>query len=672
MRKVVILFLVLVCIVGISLSYFFWPSLKYRWNKLTLNKEQEQKDIQKTKDLLSQDKPEEAILIVHQYADQIDNHTDMGKEWLDLLIRGSEATINIPQLVALYEIYPKSFDAHEKAAILVANAYIASGRPRDYQQLRDNWKGREAKPEVWFVLDADKLLLDGKRKEAIDFLHSRTFQGKADTSRLVRLALLTALENPKEAWDYLDQAYKKDPENPEIRSYRAKLLETVGKNSLALTEYIAAVQTDPKNLYLKDQLAEFYLRQKQYPYALEIWRESLNPPSLDFVWLKALFWNKIVLPIKYDWTAAKPPKGKIEPFIEYLIALKPDEFWDQAAFEKLDNYQQYLKTQQAAFWLRLLQNLKDGNEKEAYEMLQFNPWSTYSWNPELEKALRRILLYRKTGKFVAEKSQNVQNDAQKEQKVKPIQVPAEEPFLFSQLEFLAQNPPSEKNKVPVDLHELLAGPEIFSAAMLAAGWDEAALTLNKLTVIPQTYPEWVAFDLVQAYRRNRGNNEALKFATLQTPTHALSMLIGEILIASGNNDAALEHLKKLYQENSDIGKRSAWLMSLIYIDRGDYKEAKEIVHSQPLLEKDVLGQETLARIALLEGNTALADKIYSSLETVSPEAKSYLARKAFTEKDWKKAKELTEELLKEYPTNLLLQENYKKILEEQNKINKQK
>jgi hypothetical protein len=97
--------------------------------------------------------------------------------------------------------------------------------------------------------------------------------------------------------------------------------------------------------------------------------------------------------------------------------------------------------------------------------------------------------------------------------------------------------------------------------------------------------------------------------------------------------------------------RAAWLISLIHIDRGQYTEAKAIIEGQPKLADNVTGKETLARIALLEGNNELANKLYLAIEKVSPEAKSYLARKAFIEKDWKTARELTEDLLRQYPTN---------------------
>lgn len=665
MRRIVGLFLVLLCIVGLTLGIFYWPKIERRVKKISIDKTQEAKDIERTKDLLNNSKPEEALALIQQYSEEIDPNTEYGKEWLDLLIRASEATSNISQLVVLHEYYPKAFDSHEKAALLVANYYLSTGRTKDFQVLRDNWKGRETLPETWFVLDGDKILVEGKRKEAIDFLTSRTFTGKADTPRLVRLALLYVFENPNIAWDYLKQAYAKDPENPEIRSYRAKLLETVGKNNLALTEYIAAAQTDPNNIYLKDQLAEFFRRNHQIPLALQVWSENLKEPSLDFIWLKTLFWNRIVTPVKFNWNSIPTPKGKLNPLIQYLLVLEPDEFWNSAKFNSVPQAQQFLKTQQSTFWLRLLALLKQGKEKEAYDLLQFNPFQTVSWNPQLEQALKKIILYRETGKLNPEETtqREIENKAGTQSVAKNL------PAFYEQLQNFAQLEQTDPAfQMPSDVQSLLKGPEAFSAALLASGWYEAALGLHTLTVIPKSYPDWYAYEITKGLQSNRGISQALEFATLQNPTPTLNLLIGELLIASNNPDAAIDRLSSIAKEDTDLGQRAALLISQIEIERGQYLEAKNLVNSHPKLSESVTGQETLARIALLEGNKDLANQIYSSLEEKSAEAKSYLARKAFEERDWKRARELTEQLLLVYPTNSLLQENLRKVIEEQNKM----
>lgn len=669
MRKIIVLFLAIALVVGLGGTYFYWPKIARKYKKATRSQETMGRDIERARELLNNSKPEEAVAIIKDYSDAIDNTTDTGKQWLDLLIRASESTLNFSQLVVLYDYYPKAFDGHEKASMIVGEIYINTGKFKEYQNLRDNWKGRETKPETWFVLDGDKLFLEGKRKEAIDFLNSKTFPGKTDTSRLVRLALLYSYEEPNKAWDYLNQAYQKDPENPEIRSYRAKLLETYGKKNLALIEYLAAIQTDPKNVYLRDQLAEFYLRQKQYPQALMVWLESLKPPSLDTIWIKAFFWGRMVIPINIDWHAEKIPEGKYAPLAIYLTNLKPDQYWNESAFDQLADGNTYLKTVQVTFWLKLVDALQREDEKSAYEFLQYNPFQTVSWNAELEKALTRILLYRKTGSFKPEAVDEVVTfeDVKSSDQV-PAQPTTEKKashLFFAQLEELATK--KGEVQVPPDLHSLLTGPEAFTAAFLAAGWNEAALTLHKMTVLPDEYPDWVAVVIAQAYRMNKSNELALKFALAQKETPALSLIIGELMIANKDLDAALDRLSKLTKPENEIGYRASWLVALIYIDKGQYEQARATIEAQPALSKDVLGKELMARVALLEGNNALADTIYSSIESTSSEAKSYLARKAFEQKDWKKARELTEQLLRDYPTNTLLQQNLTKIIEEQSK-----
>ncbi len=90
-------------------------------------------------------------------------------------------------------------------------------------------------------------------------------------------------------------------------------------------------------------------------------------------------------------------RQKLKPLIEYLINLEPGEFWNQREFNHLSNANKYLKNQQETFWLKLLHALKNQQEKEALNLLKYNPFTTKSWFPELEIALKRILIYRQTG-----------------------------------------------------------------------------------------------------------------------------------------------------------------------------------------------------------------------------------------------------------------------------------
>jgi len=144
---------------------------------------------------------------------------------------------------------------------------------------------------------------------------------------------------------------------------------------------------------------------------------------------------------------------------------------------------------------------------------------------------------------------------------------------------------------------LLLSSEAYPALLLASGWQQAALSLSQADVIPESFPSWYAYELTQAIRQNQGDAQAFAFATKQVQNLPLS----------------------------------------------------------------VLTQELEARIALSQGNVERADILYRILEANSSEAKSYLARKAFKEGNWDKARQLTVELIALYPDNKMLKENLNKI-----------
>jgi len=142
----------------------------------------------------------------------------------------------------------------------------------------------------------------------------------------------------------------------------------------------------------------------------------------------------------------------------------------------------------------------------------------------------------------------------------------------------------------------------------------------------------------------------------------LSLLIGELLVSLGSPEAGLEEFENLMGQDDEIGFHASWMAVNVHINQKEYALAKEIIGSHDELSKHVLGRESLARIAMLEGDEDLADRLYGELEEKSTEAKSYLARRAFARKHWKRARELTEELLMVFPSHPVLQENLKKII----------
>jgi hypothetical protein len=342
------------------------------------------------------------------------------------------------------------------------------------------------------------------------------------------------------------------------------------------------------------------------------------------------------------------------------VNLEPGVFWDQEKFNQIVNNKFFLQTQQATFWLKLLNALKSGEENEALKLLRYNPFATTSWRPDLEIALTRILTYRMNRTFTPigflSSRHNISNDLFQKTKL---------PLLFQQLEKLASAP--ENKKVPGKLNKLLLSEEVFSSVFIAAEWYEAGLQLHELQVFPDDFPDWAAYNLIQALRHNRSDREAIEFGSRQQSRPELSLLIAELMIAEGRAEEALIKLAPLAKSDSDIGFRSARLASLLYIEKQNYTDAKDIIYSQPRLAGNILGQETLARATLLEGDEALADQLYLAIEDKSIEARSYLAKKAFEKKDWQRARELTEQLIRDQPGNAALKKNLAKIIEEERK-----
>jgi len=178
-------------------------------------------------------------LLAYQIANQYSSHfSEANKktrtpDWLDLAI---EALENLPndasELLSIYRKYPQVVLRHERAAQITGAYFLSLNDIQQYREIRKSWTCNSRKPEFWVVLDADEMVLEGKRLEAVSNLNSHAFEGVADVPRLLRLSLLASEMNPKLAWEYFNLASKKDPDNPELGAYRAKILEA--GHSLAL------------------------------------------------------------------------------------------------------------------------------------------------------------------------------------------------------------------------------------------------------------------------------------------------------------------------------------------------------------------------------------------------------------------------------------------------------
>lgn len=663
MRQSNILIICFIIFVFAFLGYSLWQS-KTTAPFSIVSKEQQEADLKMAEQYLHEAAAERSLPIIHKYKDEMENDTPEGKKWLNLFVEASTDLNDTDQLLMLYQFKPDIFETNEKAALALAQAMVKNGNQTEYASLRNLWKNREGNQAAWTLLDADMLLQQKQKDQAYELLKDKKWTGQIEDERLMRLALIKLNDNPQEALDILNAEYTRNPKNAEVRLFRGKIYELQNKLSLAEQDFNAAVNLEPRNIYLQDQLAEFYRRQKNYTKALTTWQRLLAQSPNDQIWMKSLFWNNATIPTSYDWKNIQHPDEKSKAFRVYVLSLKPGHFWEQSTFDKIPHHLDMLSEYQATYWLRLLQALKTQDEQGALTLLRNNPFENASWAPMLEIAFNRILNYRKNGSLIIEG--DIKNTDSLMNMLSTRNPP---PTLYKELDRLAQQEADQGSsfKLPEDIQTLLNSKEIFALALLSEGWTEAALQLQPAGPLSTAFPDWVPVLYINNLRQNRGNQAALKFAAQQKQNPVIALIKAEIEIADGKIDLAVTELEKLKSDPGEIGAKATLLISLIDMQKKQYRKAGEAIEAHPQLLQSLQGQEALGRIAALEGEFDAAARIYQKIMRQSTEAKSFLARYAYQNKNWKQAQELTEDLLNEFPGNAQLQENLKKIMSQEKK-----
>jgi predicted Zn-dependent protease len=616
------------------------------WRRSVIDRQERQAHEQAGR-LLAEYKPLEAYALIYPH---LGNGSKL--DWSELELRALVQFRNLPKLALIYEKTPARILGNEEASILVCRAFVQTKRKAECAKLRSLWRGKETRKSSWLAFDADALVAEGKVAEAETFLRSQSLPGTNDATRLVRLSLMMATRNPKESWDLLARASELTPMNPEIRSFQAQVLETVGRMREAEVDYLAALALDPRNPLMRDQLAEFYQRRGSYDMALRVWKDALPDPSLDFIWVKCLFWGKMVQPVDFDWKKSEPPAGDLRALASWMIQLRPDQFSDSKSLMALPQARTYLQDRQELFWLRLLDDLQNHREREAYESLKFNQFRARSWHADLEAALLRILYYRQ---------KNLLNSPDLVFHASAMGTNQHSFYLL--IENLARTERSQKQPppLPAETDVFLRGPNAFAGAFLAAGWREAAIRLHSDAVSNTPTPEWYAFGMTQILRVSRDNAQAVKYLRNQKSSPALELLNAEIQIDNGDKAEGLKQLAVLAPQDSQVGFRAAYLLALACMEENKPDIARKWVNNNARLFKDDLGQELLARVAAIQGNTNEMERIYHSIEKTSVEARTILARVAFSRKQWNEARRYTLELTQIMPEQAELRENLKAI-----------
>ncbi len=592
---------------------------------------------------------------------------------LSLQVRAYTAARDIAPLLAIYQAHPDAILAHQPTSLLLARHFLATSQHRDIAALRTPWCAQPENLPTWLLFDADALLGQGKRDEALALLKSTPLTGSDEALRRVRLALLFAnTPDYTAAWNELAAAERADTHNPDVRAFRAQILEAAGKLPLARVEYVAAQLAEPKNPLWRDQLASFYLRTHQLDLAQDTWVQAQAETPLDTIALKTAFWSQVLSPrpkaaVSSSADAAStsifnPPSSLNSPLGALAAYIRQHPTWSDSETRQLRRIEHLQAQHPEVLWLRVIAALRHADYPQAYELLQHNHHKIASLSAPLENALLRTLAWRLEARLTPP---SLKLASETENNQQPTVIP--HPF-FRALDAAQQA--QNTSPLPPDLQRLLESPHAFAAAFLAAGWREAALTLlpqseTALQPVPTApdLPAWFPYGIAVCLRENRSPQAALDYLATQPPSPELAVLAAENHLALDHPDLARPLLAALATTDSDPGYRAAWLLANLQLIEHHPDQATTTVQNSPALRATTLGQELLATAALTAKNEPEAAAIYQTIAKHSIEARTYLARRAFQTKDYPTAERLTQELLTLMPDQLQLRANLVAILD---------
>ncbi len=439
--------------------------------------------------LIDRAEPEQALSLIRAH---IARDTKRELRWRKLEARALDRMEAIGDLVALDTERPDAIRDDEPLSLKVARAYVETEHWDALHGLRDAWRQRESASVDWLVVDSDELAAKDQTEAARSLLES------ADIARnpaaMARLAYHLHSASPDRTSEFLGRARKLAPDHPGVQRFLGKILEQEGKTTEALAAYHTARELAPRDPFYCDHLAEFHIRQGEILPALRVWCEGMAPPSMDYLWLKIAFWRKVAIPIPLEWPNKQPP-GALMPIVELIRNLPEGRFWDAAPFAPLVEVNPALDARQEVFWLRLLEALRVKREDEALRLLNLNRFGRKSWHPDLEIALFHIVTYRRLG-FLDPKVGRPERPSPTQHR------------LFEHLHAWAAG---ERAQPDLEIERLIRGEEAFAAALLAAGWNEAALQLRRVPLSRSEYPSWYLDELAAAVQSNRGEKAAQEF-----------------------------------------------------------------------------------------------------------------------------------------------------------------
>lgn len=562
--------------------------------------------------------------------------------WDELEVKAAAAALKLDRLLAIHDSRPERILADEDAARLVYRALAARGDAAKAQGILDSWQAKTSQPATWTLAEADVHIGNGQGAKALKLLQEARDWPRADeVQRLSRLAILRAPDNLDAAWELLGKACALDPENADVRSFRAQILEARGLTGEARVEYVAALAAEPGSALRRDQLATFYIRQGAFDHAIPTWLETAPGRQTGFMEFKGRFWARVVSPAAAaKATPAGDGDGAWRKALDAMELAPPGKWMAPVPGGLAPALMQHGEI----WWLALLDGLQSGDEAGVANALAAPPAKSAGIAPDLIPALRTVLALRAK---------------------RPLQgilwpVPAKHqsrPEFFVRLERLCQASRSGGDLPEAAAVETLARHPAAPAYVFAAGgWREAALRLHDWTAAPDT-PDDMLYTMTLCLKLNRGPQVAAGFLK-DRPGALFQGLAGELLIASGQAAEGLKRLRAAAPDNSDAGRRAGWLLCLAHLEQRDFPAVQAVLTTTPGLAESSQGYEIAAKLALATGKAAEATALYrKAADAGSAEGLTWLLRESVQAGDAGAARELSNKLRALLPDQLQTRAN---------------
>ena len=212
-------------------------------------------------------------------------------EWLEVDIESATQAPHPARLQWLASRHPQAIREHEQACQVLAAAEWAAGDRESAARIANPWLNMDTMNRGWLPI---ALRLAQHSDEGISAAENiaRTFSQRSDRRDaawgFIHLALMHP-DNRARAALHLDQAFEADPTIPELRSFRANMLEEQGLQKAALTEYEAAVICEPSNPVWRDNLAEAHIRAGNVDRATAAWAMACVDEAQAIFGLKPYF-----------------------------------------------------------------------------------------------------------------------------------------------------------------------------------------------------------------------------------------------------------------------------------------------------------------------------------------------------------------------------------------------